>query len=121
MRFLVDAQLPRKLATFLAETGHDVVHTSELDQGNRTPDSSIAEIADREGRVVVTKDNDFWIGHVLDGCPSHLLIVTTGNIANRQLIELFAQHLDEILCLFGESVVVELGRDQLISRVERTD
>ncbi|GAB2653390.1 DUF5615 family PIN-like protein [Nocardia goodfellowii] len=60
MKFLVDAQLPRKLATFLAEAGHDVVHTSELDLGNRTPDGAIAELADRDGRIVVTKDNDFF-------------------------------------------------------------
>jgi predicted nuclease of predicted toxin-antitoxin system len=30
MKFLVDAQLPRRLARFLAEQGHDVLHTREL-------------------------------------------------------------------------------------------
>ncbi|MFI9505919.1 DUF5615 family PIN-like protein [Nocardia sp. NPDC052566] len=34
MRFLVDALLPRRLATFLNSAGHDAVHTSELELGH---------------------------------------------------------------------------------------
>lgn len=30
MKFLVDAQLPLRLARYLREAGHDVVHTREL-------------------------------------------------------------------------------------------
>ncbi len=59
VRFLVDAQLPARLASRLAELGHDVVHTSSLPDGNRTTDQQIAGLADRDGRIVVTKDADF--------------------------------------------------------------
>jgi predicted nuclease of predicted toxin-antitoxin system len=59
VEFLVDAQLPWRLAVFLTDAGHDVVHTRQLAEGNRTKDGAIAEIADRDGRVVVTKDRDF--------------------------------------------------------------
>ncbi|MFE3442195.1 DUF5615 family PIN-like protein [Nocardia sp. NPDC059180] len=69
--------------------GHDRVHTSELELGNRTPDSDIAKRADSEGRVVITKDRDFWVGHLLDRCPRSLLVVATGNIANSALLDLF--------------------------------
>lgn len=64
MRFLVDAQLPARLARFLRQAGHDVVHTSDLPDGNRTPDRQIAELADGQSRVVVTKDRDFRDSHL---------------------------------------------------------
>lgn len=48
MRFLVDAQLPARLARFLNDAGHDALHTSELPDGNRTTDVRIADSADGE-------------------------------------------------------------------------
>jgi predicted nuclease of predicted toxin-antitoxin system len=36
VKFLVDAQLPWRLAVFLSDAGHDVVHTRELVEGKRT-------------------------------------------------------------------------------------
>ena len=56
MKFVVDAQLPAKLSRLLAEAGHDSVHTSQLPEGNRTTDATLANLADDEDRVVVTKD-----------------------------------------------------------------
>jgi predicted nuclease of predicted toxin-antitoxin system len=54
MRFLIDAQLPRRLCTWLREAGHDVIHTLDLPLGNATPDSVVLSIAQAENRVVVT-------------------------------------------------------------------
>ena len=54
MRFIVDAQLPRRLAHELAASGHDVKHTLDLPQQNRTPDGDITALAATEARVVVT-------------------------------------------------------------------
>jgi uncharacterized protein with PIN domain len=53
MRFLVDAQLPRRIAHRLREQGHDAIHTLDLPEANRTADNTIADVADREDRVVV--------------------------------------------------------------------
>ncbi len=41
MKFLVDAQLPIRLARLLQEAGYDTIHTRELPQQNATPDSII--------------------------------------------------------------------------------
>jgi len=41
MKFLVDAQLPRRLVFRLQESGHEAIHTLDLPLGNRTPDSLI--------------------------------------------------------------------------------
>lgn len=59
MKFLVDAQLPRRFCHWLCAGDHDAVHTLDLVLGNRTLDSEIMRIADVEWRIVVTKDDDF--------------------------------------------------------------
>jgi len=41
MKFLVDAQLPRRMALWLSESGHDAKHTLDLPAGNRTPDAEV--------------------------------------------------------------------------------
>ena len=59
MKFLVDAQLPQRFCNWLEQAGHDARHTLHLPNGNRTTDQALVDIADREGRVVITKDSDF--------------------------------------------------------------
>ena len=39
MRFLIDAQLPKSLADFLSQKGHESIHTLELPDKNRTTDN----------------------------------------------------------------------------------
>lgn len=84
MNFLVDAQLPRRMAAWLTAAGCDAVHTLDLPGANRTTDEEINEVADREHRAVVTKDEDFVDSHVLRGRPAKLLLISpetsaTGN------------------------------------------
>jgi predicted nuclease of predicted toxin-antitoxin system len=63
MKFLVDAQLPHRLAKELIVHGHDTKHTIDLSSGNRTKDEEINALAAREDRIVVTKDSDFVTSH----------------------------------------------------------
>lgn len=44
MKFLVDAQLPRRLAGRLREAGHEAIHTLDLPLGNRTTDTLINDL-----------------------------------------------------------------------------
>ncbi len=114
MTFLLDAMLPRRLARRLAALGRDTVHPLDLPLGNRTSDRDIRELADREGRVVVTKDADFVSTLVLFGSPARLLLVSTGNIENDKLeVLLLAQltAIEECLTALG---FVELTRDGLV-------
>ncbi|WP_221627070.1 DUF5615 family PIN-like protein [Pontibacter sp. Tf4] len=59
MKFLLDAQLPYKLAEILRELGFDTLHTFDLPQQNVTPDAEIIRFAAIDGRVVISKDTDF--------------------------------------------------------------
>ena len=80
MRFLVDAQLPRRLANWLRSEGHDAVHTLDLPDGNRTRDSELNAISVRERRTIITKDEDFVDSFLLRNEPHKLCLIATGNI-----------------------------------------
>ena len=114
MKFLIDTQLPERLARQLGEAGHDAVHTSALPGGNRTSDTEIARIADEQERVVISKDRDFRDSHLLRGSPQRLLVVATGNITNSELLVQFAQHLGAIVRALAEVTFVELRAGQLM-------
>jgi predicted nuclease of predicted toxin-antitoxin system len=114
VKFLIDAQLPARLAEFLTGAGHDAIHTTELPNGNRSTDQQIAELADADGRVVVTKDRDFRDGHLLARSPRQLLIIATGNITNNAFLALFTRHLDAIVASLDQADLVELSQDALV-------
>jgi predicted nuclease of predicted toxin-antitoxin system len=95
MRFLIDAQLPRRLVARLREAGHEATHTLDLPRGNSTSDSVINELSAREGYVVVTKDADFVNTFHLHGKPHKLLLISTGNIRNSELETLLIQNLEK--------------------------
>lgn len=121
MRFLVDAQLPRRLANELTDFGHDTIHTLDLPDRNATTDREVTAVADRDDRIVVTKDNDFRDSHLLKGQPRRLLHITTGSITNAALLELVRRHLSEIERAFQRSRYVELTADSLIIHTDRTE
>ncbi len=114
MKFLVDAQLPRRLAVWLQQRGHDVIHTLDLAQQNRTPDASLLARANQDDRVLVTKDTDFEITHELGQGPPKLLLITTGNIHNNELLSLFVRHEETLFRLLAEHEFIELSRSQVI-------
>lgn len=114
MKFLVDAQLPRRLCVWLADAGHDALHTLDMPQRNRTTDEEIVAIAARDGRIVITKDDDFVESFLVRDKPDRLLLVTTGNIANSELEALMRSNLDTIVRAFESARFVELGRTELL-------
>ena len=87
MRVLVDAHLPKRLSEFLSAYDIESKHTLDLPRKNATPDLEIIQIADEEDRIVISKDSDFLDNYILDGSPKKLLIVSTGNINNHNLIQ----------------------------------
>ena len=114
MKFLVDAQLPKRLAEWLNEVGHDTVHTLDLPRGNRTSDAELSDVALREQRIVVSKDSDFVASLLVTGHPSRLLLVATGNISNVELESLVRANLPAIEASFAGCRFLELGRESLL-------
>lgn len=114
MKFLVDAQLPRRLCQALRECGHDAAHTLDLPSGNRTSDAEIMRIADAEGRVVVTKDDDFVQFFLLRDQPQRLLLIATGNISNTELSRLITAALPTMVNAFGTARYIEISHNAMI-------
>ena len=114
MRFLVDAQLPRRLAVWLADAGYDTIHTLDLPQANRTPDSEICRIADDETRIVVTKDDDFVHSFLVQARPRRLLLVSTGNIVNSELLAIFRDRFRALSHYLRDHSFVELTRATIL-------
>jgi predicted nuclease of predicted toxin-antitoxin system len=119
VKFLVDAQLPVRLAHFLNRAGHQAIHTSDLPNGNASTDAQVVEVADAESGVVITKDRDFRDGHLLSGSPRKLFIVATGNISNDALMKLFEVHLGAAMSALGEADLVELRAEFLVVHPRR--
>jgi predicted nuclease of predicted toxin-antitoxin system len=100
----------------LTATGCDTIHTLDLPEANRTTDEQIHDVADRGQRVLVTKDADFVDSHLLRGRPAKLLLISTGNISNRELEGLMAPILSDIVRHFASHSFLELGRTGIIIR-----
>ena len=116
LRFLVDAQLPKRLADFLAfHTACDCLHTLDLPAANQTQDGSITRLSMAEQRIVITKDADFVNSFLLHGQPHKLLLVSTGNISTTELLELFRQFLPQLMKLFVHHSYLELSRTLLVT------
>lgn len=114
MKFLVDAQLPPRLAVALRAQGHDAVHTRDLPNGNETPDAAVAQAADEAGRVVVSKDVDFRNSHLVAGSPARLLVIRIGNASADVLLGAILFHLPEIEDAFERSSLIELTAEVLV-------
>jgi len=90
------------------------VHTRFLPDANRTTDSQIFFIAENEQRCVITKDGDFQISFEIGKGPKKLLLVTTGNLPNDELLAIFEKHEAQLILALTNHRFIELRRDSLI-------
>jgi predicted nuclease of predicted toxin-antitoxin system len=116
MKFLVDAQLPRKLSRFLTSKNFDSIHTLDLPGKNFTTDSEIIEICEKQNRVIITKDSDFYESKLLSNKPQKLIMVQTGNISNDLLISLFDANMERIISFLEFCDIVEITSVSIISK-----
>lgn len=114
MKFLIDAQLPLRLAKFLQDSGYDTIHTKDLPLQNATPDNYINDVSIQQERVVITKDSDFVDSFITSQKPYKLLLVSTGNIKNKELETVFSKGLPTIVDLLEKHQYIELTRDEII-------
>ena len=113
MKFIVDAQLSVRIARLLQASGYDTIHTLDLPFQNKTPDTEINSISIQQSRIVVTKDRDFFDSFIIHQEPYKLLLVTTGNIKNTELLTLLINNLPQLVELFEQHSLIELNRDTI--------
>ena len=115
MKFLIDANLSFKLARVLKAKGFEIIHTDDLPNKERTTDKELRNLSVEHDYIVITKDSDFLDSHLIQGIPSKLLIVTTGNIPNKNLLSLFDKYFNIIIQLFNSYDLIELNNDQIVA------
>lgn len=90
------------------------MHTRDLPLQNATSDTAINDISIEQGRVVITKDADFVDSFLTIQKPSKLLLVSTGNIRNSELDEIFKNNLSTLVNLLQNNNYIEINREEII-------
>ena len=114
LKFIIDTQLPPKLASHLDNLGTEAIHTTHYLEGHKMADSKIIQIAIDDDRIIISKDADFRDHFLIKGIPPKILLLKTGNISNKNLIKLLTNSFSKIEQLFeDDNGMVILGSDTI--------
>ncbi len=96
MIFLVDAQLPPALASWLAEQGNTAQHVDDV--GLRDADDIVIwNYALSSGAIIVTKDEDFAERTARTTSGPVIIWLRMGNATNRVLIRWLTPRWEEVI------------------------
>lgn len=95
MRFLVDAQLPPRLARGIALCGHQAEHVADVDL-RQASDGTIWQFALDYDAIVVTKDEDFALRASVARRAPRIVWLRLGNVRNAALDSCMARNWPEI-------------------------
>lgn len=115
MKFIIDAQLPKRLASFLLEKGYFAIHTLDLPNRNKTYDREIIELSLKEQFIVISKDADFYNAYLCKGEPYKLIYLKVGNLSTSEIIILFDKNLDVIINQISINYVIEISNRNIIT------
>lgn len=108
MKFLVDHQLPFRLAVHLREQRHECKHVTDL-LLDEAPDAAVWRRVESEGWVLVTKDEDFIYLANLPGSTGRVVWVRLGNCRTPVLIAAFDRAMPRISIALQEGQrIIEL-------------
>lgn len=114
LKFIVDAQLPKKLSDLLNTKGYQAIHTLDMPAKNATTDKYIKEKAYVENYILISKDDDFLRSFLIEGKPSKLILIKTGNINNNTLMDIFDKGIDVIVSLMKKHSMIEITKEEII-------
>ena len=115
MKFLCDVHVSIKLVKFLISKNRDCIHVNTILEKWHTKDSAIANYADQNGLILITKDADFRDSHYLKNTPNKLVKINLGNISNADLLLIIENNLSKIEKLnSNDSFILEVDNDNLI-------
>jgi predicted nuclease of predicted toxin-antitoxin system len=87
MKFLVDVQLPGTLARWLRGRNCDAIHALDRDWG-QIDDRELWKFANDESRIMISKDEDFFILATRPKDNGRLLWLRVGNCRTTDLLTL---------------------------------
>jgi predicted nuclease of predicted toxin-antitoxin system len=77
------------LAKFIEQCGFEAIHVNTILDKWHSKDSDIANYADLNNLIIITKDIDFRDSFFIRKSPKKLIKINLGNISNKDLIILF--------------------------------
>lgn len=106
MRWLVDAQLPPALATWLMAQGHTAEHVFDVGLC-RASDAEIWKRATDTGAVIVSKDEDFSLRVQLEEAGPQVIWVRYGNTRQAELLRRFGEAWPDVVAALerGERLI----------------
>ncbi len=108
MKFIVDNQLPVALAEYLRDRGLDCQHVLEAGLGEAS-DSVICRHAELQGRIIISKDEDFFYFAKQRHAKIKFIWVRLGNCRTSALLAVFERSWPRIeSCLKAGDVVIEI-------------
>lgn len=114
MNFLCDVHISYSLSKHLVSLGHNSIHVNSILDKWNTKDARIADYADNNDFVLISKDSDFRDSHILKNTPKKLIRVELGNISNQRLIEIFTKHITVISSLQEkESFFISISQKEI--------
>jgi predicted nuclease of predicted toxin-antitoxin system len=106
LTFIVDAQLPVRIAIWLRSRGHDAIHLNELDM-KAAGDSAIWALCIERQATVITKDRDFVDRYLSGQRPAPRIVwIRTGNLSRDQQVEHLSRNWLRILTRLGASAPI---------------
>ncbi len=82
----------------------------------RTSDSEIINISELEDRIIITKDKDFLDSFLLFNKPKKLVLITSGNIKNKDFFLLFKNNFNIVIELLPKHSLIELNSFEIIGK-----
>lgn len=98
MKFLIDAQLPPALASWLGEQGHEAQHVEDLGLRD-AEDQGIWLHALNLRTVLITKDQDFAERAARDPNAPRIVWLRVGNTTNPALMQWLTPRLPDVIAL----------------------
>jgi predicted nuclease of predicted toxin-antitoxin system len=106
VKFLVDNQLPAKLAKFMAARGHEADHV--LDVGlDEASDTEIWKHAATNGQVLITKDEDFFLRACQPNARVQVVWLRLGNCRTSDLLAVWEKVLPGLITMLqsGQRII----------------
>ena len=106
MKFLIDNQLPPKLAQWITTQGYDVAHVQDIGLAD-APDIEILEFAANNRYVLVSKDEDFLHLSLTHRGRPQIVWVRLGNCRTISLLSVFGRSMSSLVA------ALESGQDMV--------
>ena len=110
MHLLFDEQLSEELPLLLQDVFPDSLHVRRIGAGGLS-DSTVWQLAQDRGCLLVTKDEDFHRLSILRGAPPKVVWLRLGNCTTEDVARLLRQHVVDLQTFAeqAEATFLELG------------